>query len=121
MKVVLGSRRDRVFTNGLWLSDALIVNTGLGNDNVHVQSSQFGKLKIDTGGGSDSMLIDSTTVDRRSRIFAGWGNDAVTLRDSTFGRKAILEGGMDDDTLHLLGVNLFNKGLEEDFEQVLEP
>lgn len=120
VKVVLGSGRDRVFTNGLWLSDALIVNTGLGNDNVQVQSSQIGKLKIDTGGGSDSLLIDSTAVDRRSRIFAGWGNDTVTLRDSTFGRKAILEGGMDDDTLHLLGVNLFSKGLEEDFEQVHE-
>ncbi len=27
-----------------------------------------------------------------------------------------IEGGLDEDTLHLLGINLFNKGLLEDFE-----
>jgi hypothetical protein len=50
-----------------------------------------------------------------------WGEDVVSIRDAIFGRKVTLESGLDDDTLHLLGVNLFNKGLEEDFEQALQP
>ena len=67
------------------------------------------------------MLIDSSTVNRRTKVLTGWGEDVVSIRDAIFGRKVTIESGLDNDTLHLLGVNLFNKGLEEDFEQVLQP
>jgi hypothetical protein len=120
VKVVLGSGSDTVLVNGLWLNDALIVKTGLGNDNVQVVGSQLGRLKIDTDGGADTILVDSTIVERRTAIFAGWGADDVTLSNSEFRRKVLLDGGLDADTLHLLAVNIFNKGLEHDFENLFE-
>lgn len=116
VKVVLGSGTDTVRTDNLMLSNKLIVKTGLGNDNVQIVGGQLGKLKIDTGGGDDTVLLDSVNVDRRTKIFTRWGEDEVTIRDSVFARKVILEGGLDEDTLELLGENLFNKGIVEDFE-----
>ena len=121
VKVITGSGIDTVTASGLMLSDKLIVNTGLNNDHVQIVGSTLEKLKIDTGGGDDTVLIDTTTVNRRTNVLTEWGADNVTIHDSIFGRKVTLEGGLDDDTLHLLGVNLFNKGLEEDFEQVRQP
>jgi hypothetical protein len=114
VKVVLGSGTDSVRTS-LMLSNKLIVKTGLGNDNVEIVGGQLGKLKIDTGGGADTVLLDSVTVDRRTKIFTRWGEDEVTIRDSVFGRKVFLEGGLDEDTLELIA-NEFAKGYEEDFE-----
>lgn len=52
----------------------------------------------------------------RAKIVTEWGEDKVTIRESVFARKVILDGGLDEDTLHLLGINFFNKGLVEDFE-----
>jgi hypothetical protein len=121
VKVITGSGTDTVLAEGLLLSDKLIVNTGLGDDAVQVLGSQLEKLRIDSGGGDDTVLIDSTTVNRQTKVLTRWGEDVVTVRDAHFGRKVTIESGLDDDTLHLLGVNLFSKGLEEDFEQVLEP
>lgn len=118
VKLVLGSGTDTVLADGLLLDEKLIVKTGLGDDNVQIVGGQLGKLKIDTGGGDDTVLLDSLEVDRRTKVATGWGDDDVTIRDSIFARKVILEGGLDDDTLHLLGVNLFSKGLDDDFENV---
>jgi hypothetical protein len=87
--------------DGLLLHDKLIVNTGLGDDDEQVLGSRLEKLKIDT-----------------TKVLTRWGEDVVTVREAIFGRKVTLESGLDDDTLHLLGVNLFSKGLEHNFEQL---
>ena len=120
VKVVTGSGTDTILAEGLLLSDKLIVNTGLGDDVVQVVDSVLEKLKIDTGGGDDFLLIDASTINRKTKVVTDWGNDDVTIRDSIFSRKVTIESGLDDDTLNLLGENQFAKGLEEDFEQVVE-
>ncbi len=118
VKVVTGSGSDSVLATGLLLSDKLIVNTGLGDDDVQIVGGILEKLKIDTSGGDDVILIDAVTINRRTNILTGWGDDDVTIRDSIFGRRLTLKGGLDDDTLHLLGANLFSKGHDDDFENV---
>ncbi len=115
VKVVLGSGRDRVFADNLWLSDNLIINTGLGDDSVTVSGGQLERLRVDTGGGDDEVLLDGITVNRRAKVVTGWGVDHLTIQDSLFKRKAIFEGGLDDDTLQILA-SQFDRGLNEDFE-----
>ncbi|HBE67842.1 MAG TPA: hypothetical protein DDW52_06810 [Planctomycetaceae bacterium] len=116
VRVITGSGSDTIVATGLLLSDKLIVNTGLGNDNVQLMGSTVEKLKIDTGGGADQVFIDYSTIKRRSKILTGWGQDHVTIRDSIFGRRLTLQGGLDDDTLELLAGNVFAKGFASDFE-----
>jgi hypothetical protein len=64
---------------------------------------------------NDTVLLDSATVNRRTKIFTGWGEDEVTLKDSIFRRKIFLEGGLDEDTVNLIA-NDFARGIDEDFE-----
>ncbi len=116
VKVITGSGSDTIVATGLLLSDKLIVNSGLGDDNVKLIGSTVEKLKIDTGGGDDQVFIDTSTINRRSKILTCWGQDHVTIRDSIFGRKLTLEGGLDDDTLELLAGNVFARGYNSDFE-----
>ena len=120
VEIDLQSGADSILADGLLLPGKLTVNTGYGGDTVEIRGGHVHGMKIDTGGGADTVLLDTVTVDQKTKIFTRWDDDQVTLRDSIFGHKVILEGGLDDDTLNLLGENLFKKGLLEDFEYVFE-
>jgi hypothetical protein len=78
------------------IADQLIINSGGGNDDVHVSSANVGVLNVVLGTGADQLDVLSTTTDE---IFAygSDGNDLFLVRN-TRAIDALFNGEAGEDT-----------------------
>jgi YVTN family beta-propeller protein len=88
------------------------VQTKNGDDVVRIEadpgclSSDFTviprNLKINTGGGGDTVELSHADVSGTTSIVTGGLNDAVTVRDSAFGGRVTINGGGGDDQVNVV-------------------
>jgi hypothetical protein len=84
------------------MSSSLRIDTGDGNDTVVVQRlSLSGSVTVNTGRGNDSVSIGELTASNMLCIWVGEGDDLVRVTTNVVSKSATLGGGDGTDTLQI--------------------
>jgi hypothetical protein len=96
-----GTGFDQVTLNGA-VSKGATINLGLGNDELTIHGGVFSTaVSINTGVGADDVTIDTNaSFNNNLSITTGEDNDTVTINNTTT-KKVTINTGDDDDTVDL--------------------